>query len=140
TRDIAGMFHQGVDFSRPENQAIVFEHARAHGVPLAPDNSVIHLSAIHMVSDSDCARAAADVCVNRGFPVLERRIVIGKARLHASSLRAGESANAESWLTDPSTRVKDFEYPLHPGETAWAAEAWFTTMDQPTGIYVRSFN
>lgn len=132
TRDIASMYRQGMDFSKPESQAILFDVARARELPIRPENSVVIFSSIRRVSDQDCAS-----CVNRGSVVLQRQITVGNPTLHASSFAATAPATADGWLNDPAARVKDFGDALRPGETVWAAETWFAGSDQ-AGIFVRS--
>lgn len=141
-RDLASMYHQGVDFSHPESQSIVYDLAHAQGLPIRPDNSVVILSTVRMVSDADCNAAHDTVCANRGFTVLERRIVIGNPRLHASSFVATPAKDPNGWLERPECRVRDAGATLRltPGEVASAAEAWFATAEQPAGIYVRSID
>jgi hypothetical protein len=135
-RDVASMYRQGVDFSRAESQGIVFDLARARELPIRAENAVVILSTVRRVSDTDCA--AGGVCFNRGQVILQQQVTVGNVHLHASSLGATMPVTAKAWLNDPAARVKDFGDTLRAGEVAWVVETWFTTADQPGGIYVRS--
>lgn len=134
-RDVASMYQQGMDFSRPENQGIVFDLAHAQGLPIRPDNAVVIVTKVRKVADDDC-----DACANRGLPVVERQIVLGNGSLHPSTLGVMRTAGALEWRNDPAARVKDYGGDLRPGEVVWAAETWFATSEQPSGIYVRAIN
>jgi hypothetical protein len=138
--DVASMYRQGVDFSRPENQNIIFDLAHAQALPIQPDHAVIILSTIRMVSDADCSLVSADACVNRGQVVVQQQLVLGDPRLHASAFGVDPPSGPRGWLTERAARVADFGTALRPGEIVHAAETWFATPDQPAGIYVRSMN
>jgi hypothetical protein len=136
-RELASMYRQGVDFSRPDSQSIAYDLARARELPIRPENAVVILSTLRKVSDTDCAAASAG-CLNRGMVVLERQLTLGNPRLHPSSFGAAPPGAATAWLNDRTAQVKDFGETLRPGEVAWVAETWFSTPGQAGGIYVRS--
>ncbi|HZU27960.1 MAG TPA: hypothetical protein VFA04_20690 [Bryobacteraceae bacterium] len=135
--DVASMYRQGVDFSRPESQSIIFDLARAQDLPIRPENAVVIVSTVRKVSDADCAASSAG-CVNRGQVVLQRQVTAGNPRLHASSFGTVTGRAATAWLDDRAAQVKDFGDTLRPGEVAWVAETWFAAPNQAGGVYVRT--
>jgi len=138
SRDMASMYAQGVDFSQPANQSI------AHRLLDRRDGkTLLILTRVRMVTASDCAAAPANPCANSGYAVMVQRIVIGDADLRASTLGTPLSidratGNVLNWTTDLSARVTDPSVSLKPGETAYAAEAFISALDDQSGVYART--
>jgi len=138
SHDLASMYSQGVDFSRPENQNIARQL-----VSRSDGKTLLILTRIHFVAPADCGSTPLAQCANNGYAVITQRIVIGDSDLRTSSIGSPLSidqttGNVLSWATDTSARVLDSSVALKPGETAYAAEAFIAGADDQTGVYARS--
>lgn len=141
SRDLASMYAQGMDFSKHANQTIAGRVAEGLGLDIHSGQSVLILSKIRVVHDSDCQ--AAQHCANNGYPVVVQRIVIGNAALRSSSFGTPakvDPANGEvpDWTNDPSARAQDFQATLRPGEFTYAAECYLNSTESRRGVYSRT--
>lgn len=138
SRDLASMYGQGVDFSKPANQNIALRLLNP-----SDGKSVLILTRIKVVAAADCGPAAEMGCANQGYPAIVQRVVIGEPELHASTLGAPLSidpatGNVLNWATDASARVTDASIVVKPGESTYAAEAYISGPDEHTGVYART--
>ena len=138
SRDLASMYSQGVDFSRPANQSIALQllDSTMNG------QGLIILTRMRAVGEHDCESIGTD-CVNAGYPVITQRIVIGDPSLRASSLGTPHSVDHNTgevlnWARDASARVMDPDISLKPGESAVAAETYLTAPASRGGVYART--
>jgi hypothetical protein len=140
SRDIASMYAQGMDFSKPANQSIALRVAEGVGLRLEDGGGVVILSKIRVVKDTDCTDGP---CANLGRPVVVQRFVIGSRELRASEFGAPNgldpaTGNVVSWATDLSARAGDVTLNLKPGEFTYAAECYLATPDNRAGVYTRA--
>ena len=138
SRDLASMYAQGVDFSQAENRSIAMRVAERLGMD--PNEGVVILSKIRVVSDADCGLSPE--CLNNGHAVVMQRYVIGNGALRGSSFGAavkfnGDTGNVTDWVNDASARAKDFSARLKPGEVTFAAECYLASRESGTGVYSR---
>lgn len=143
SRELASMYAEGMDFSRAANQTIAAHVAESLGLNIGGGQTVVILSKIRMVRDSDCQAQAAQHCANNGYPVVVQRVVIGNPALRSSSF--GASAKVDSttgtvvdWMNDPSARVQGFGASLKPGGFTYAAECYLSSPEPRGGIYSRT--
>jgi hypothetical protein len=140
SRDVASMYAQGVDFSKPANQTIALRVAEGAGLRLDGGGGVLILSKIRVVRDTDCTDGP---CANLGRPVVVQRFVIGTGALRSSSFGMPNgldpgTGNVTSWATDLSARAGDVTLNLKPGEFTYAAECYLATPDNRAGVYTRA--
>lgn len=138
SRDLASMYGQGVDFSKPANQNIALRLLNP-----TDGKSVLILTRIRVVTAADCGPSSDMGCTNQGYPAIVQRIVIGEQDLHPSSLGSPGSIDAATgnvlnWATDISARVSDSSVTAKAGESAFAAEAFISGPDDHTGVYART--
>jgi hypothetical protein len=139
TRELAGMYSQGVDFSQPANQRIALRLLGADD-----GDGVILLTRMRTVAPADCgAPAAPGACANEGYAVVVQQVVIGDPALRPSSL--GMPGNVDrttgkvpDWQHDPSARVADSRVVIKAGESAYAAETFLVAPDGRSGVYART--
>ena len=140
SRDIASMYSQGVDFSKPENQAIALRVAEGAGLQLDGEHGVVILSKLRVVKESDCVSSD---CANLGRPVVVERFVIGSRALRASSFCVPggldpDTGKVANWAADPSARAGEVALNLKAGEFTYAAECYLATPDTGAGVYTRA--
>jgi hypothetical protein len=143
SRDVASMYAQGIDFSKPANRDIVLRAAEGMGVNIEQGHGVLILSKIRVVHDSDCPSEQTANCTNKGYAVITQRYVIGNPELRASSFGTpgkvdAATGNVRNWTGDISARAEDFTTRLSPGESTYAAECYLTAPEARTGVYSRS--
>jgi len=140
SRDIASMYSQGVDFSKPENQSIALRVAEGAGIRLDQGRGVVILSKLRIVRPGDCSN---DPCANLGRPVVVERFVIGSRDLRGSSFGVPSgldptTGRVANWATDSSARAGEVALNLKPGEFTYAAECYLATADAGSGVYTRA--
>jgi hypothetical protein len=156
-RDVAHMYSDGVDFSKPASQNIVLQLTAGTGMTAAGGNGVIILSKVASIYQADCDAANfTNNCVNKNLPVFAQRVTIGNTGLRASFfgtpsagiLDAAGNIAPSLYLqnTDASVRTTNFETvlddavkratgssPTPPaqaqGEVAYLCEVFFTYPD-----------
>ena len=143
SRDLASMYAQGMDFSQHSNQNIAQRVAEGLGANIRGGQSVLILSKIRVVQESDCPQDAARDCANKGYPVVAQRYVVGNAALRTSSFGTPSSietstGNVRNWATDRSARAENFSDALKPGEVTYAAECYVTSPESHGGVYSRA--
>jgi len=150
------MFARGLDFSLAGNQDIVVRLAAGMGMQRTGGNGVVILSQIMYVGDEQCAAGGhpGEDCLNRNWPVILRRIVIGNASLRNSNFGTPNPAliNSEGWvsdyLTDVTARATGFTAvipDMTAGQTAFLVESYFYSPELALapvamggGVYSRS--
>lgn len=136
TRDTGQMFARGLDFSLAGNQDIVVRLAAGMGMTRTGGNGVVILSQIMYVGDEQCSAGGhpGDDCLNRNWPVIVRRIVIGNASLRASNHGTPNPSliNSEGWvsgyLTEVTARATGFTSvipDMTAGQIAYLVESYF---------------
>ena len=143
TRELASMYAQGMDFSRAANRTIAARIAEGLGLSVDGGQSVLILSKIRVVHDSDCQAQAGQHCDNNGYPVVIQRVVIGNPALRLSSFGASAKVDPATgsvldWLNDPAARAQGLKPSSKPGEFTYAAEYYLSSPDPRGGIYSRT--
>lgn len=156
-RDSGHMFGYGIDFSQPQNAAILARMASTLGIQPTSGNGAVLLSKITLVTDSDCLAAAVKACSNNGKYVFTSLFVFGSMAYAKSKLgnpgsgylTNGADIQAAQYLTDPNLVATNFASlltfpPGQPGQYAFVSEVNLNSQAitwsdfSNTGSYARS--
>ncbi|HTP36054.1 MAG TPA: hypothetical protein VMJ75_27955 [Candidatus Acidoferrales bacterium] len=152
TRDVGHMYALGADFTLSGTQSIA--RTLATGFDLtATGNSVLTLSRITKVSQTDCTAAGLNNCPNLDQPVFTQRIVIGDANLRAGNYGTpppqyiGTQGNiaASDYCKQSALIATGFAnvITLAEDQVTWLVEGYFSMPDlnplggNNGGVYVR---
>lgn len=155
-RDSGHMYAYGIDFTQPQNAALLQRLANGLNITPTGDGAVL-LSKVTLVTQTDCDAAAMKVCPNNGQYVFTSIFVFGnqayaKTKLGSPNARYytnGTSIQTDTYLSDPSLRATAFSSlltfpPDQPGQYAFISEVsvnsqainWSSFSN--TGSYARS--
>jgi hypothetical protein len=141
-RDAAHMLAYGIDFSDPDNQAVLQKVAQ--GINLSSTGQgVVILSYVTFVDGTDCQSQGlqqnTSSCPNMNQLVFTRRIVMGKTSIRASAFGTPNAADMDStgtiapktYLTDTTCRALGFSnlMTLSWGQYAYMAEMTLNSPD-----------
>lgn len=123
-RDAAHMLAFGIDFSDVSNQAML--QTIAQGLNLtSTGQSVVILSMVTYVTNSNCTAAGLSNCANSNQYVLTKRIVIGNSSIRASAygnpnvadMDSSGNIAASTYMTDPTCVATGFSslFPVNSG-------------------------
>ena len=117
-RDAGHMYSQGTDFSLPIYQTLLANLAPANFTMTSSGNTVLYLSTVHYVDDSDCPNGKqpnSSSCPNYQKVVFVRQIPIGNTSLRKSDFGGtyapgamDSSYNVLNPLTDPNALATGF--------------------------------
>jgi len=157
SRDTGHMFAYGVDFTQPQNQALITDLASAVKIKPGAGEGAVLLSKITLATDSDCTAANMRVCPNRGKYVFTSLYVFGNMQYANSKLGTltnywlthGSSIQAAQYLSDPTLVATNFSSlltfpPGQSGQYAYVSEvtvnsqAFSWDLFTNTGSYARS--
>lgn len=157
SRDTGHMYAYGIDFTQPQNVALLTKLASSLNIQQTSGNGAILLSKITLVTQSDCDAANMKVCPNNGQYVFTSLYVFGNTQYASSKLgnpnlqyyTNGTSIQASQYLSDPTLVATKFSSLLtfpagQSGQYAYVSEVavdsqainW-TTFNN-TGSYARS--
>jgi Flp pilus assembly protein TadG len=146
-RDIAHMYSDGLDFTKPTMQNIALQLASGTGMTANGGNGVIILSRIVTVYQADCNSAGyPNTCNNLNNQVITQRIVVGNSSLRQSSfgtptaslMDGSGNISPSVYLqnTDPSVVATGFgavltaaSETLVQGQAVYMAEVYFAYPD-----------
>jgi len=155
-RDSGHMYAYGIDFTEPQNLALLQRLAKGLNITPSGDGAVV-LSKVTLVTQTDCDAAAMKVCPNNGQYVFTSIFVFGNQAYAKTKLgnpntnyyTNGASIQTATYLSDPSLRATSFSNlltfpPDQPGQYAFVSEVsvnsqainWSSFSN--TGSYARS--
>ena len=136
------MYAYGIDFTIPQNTALLAHLASALNIQQSTGSGAILLSRITLVTDSDCAAAGMNTCPNDGKYVFTSFYVFGNMTYantqlgspSASYIQNGSSISVQQYLSDPNLVATTFSQyltfvPNQPGQYAYVSEV---TLDSQT--------
>lgn len=141
SRDAGAMFMRYVDFTLPQNKALIVRIASGLGMTANGGNGVVILSQVMYVGDAECATGGytPGTCPNYHQTVFVKRVVVGNASIYSSQfgtpnsglLQSDGSISYTNYLTQASCRANNFGSVLSllAGEYAFISEAFFLTPD-----------
>ncbi len=154
-RDTGHMYAYDIDFTSPQNAALLANLAKSVNIQQNSGNGAILLSKITLVTSSDCTAANMRVCPNNGKYVFTSLFVFGnqtyaKTKLgnpNAQYYTSGTTIQASQYLSDPSlvaTNLPTLFIQNQSGQYAYVSEvtlnsqsiAWSSFSN--TGSYARS--
>ena len=158
SRDSGHMYAYGIDFTIPQNAALLGHLASALNIQQSTGSGAILLSRVTLVTDSDCAAAGVKACPNDGKYVFTSFYVFGNmtyAQTHLGSpsstyLQNGSSISVQQYLSDPSLVATNFSQyltfvPNQPGQYAYVSEVTLNSQTiawsafNNTLLYARTF-
>lgn len=146
-RDVAHMYSDGLDFTKPTMQNIAVQLASGTGMTANRGNGVIILSRIVTVYQADCNSAGySGSCNNLNNQVITQRVVVGNSSLRQSAFVTPTSSLMDAqgnisptvYLqnTDPSVVATGFGpvltaagETLADGQAVYMAEVFFSYPD-----------
>jgi hypothetical protein len=154
-RDTGHMYAYNIDFTSPQNAALLADLANSLSIKQNSGDGAILLSKITLVTTSDCVAANLKVCPNNGKYVFTSLFVFGNQAYAKSKLgnpntqyyTAGTTIQASQYLSDPSlvaTNLPPLFINNQSGQYAYVSEvtlnsqaiAWSDFSN--TGSYARS--
>ena len=157
-RDGAHLHSKGVDFTQALSKQLLASLAPGLNVDTtgAAGNTVVILSTLTYVDTAQCqAGGYASTCPNYQKTVFTRRIVVGKASLHASNygtpkatlidsagnIASGNNSGTKGYLNDSSAVAAGFPALLTSGQQyAYVAETFFISSDPQWWAFLGSPN
>ena len=148
-RDLAHMYVDGIDFTRPQSQAIAVQLGQGTGMTANGGNGVVIFSRVMTVYQADCDAAGfSGTCGNLGQCVFTQRVVVGNSTLRTSNFGTPSAAlmNAAGNIsntvylqnTDSSTRTTGLDTLLiaagqptliPQGSSVWVTEVFYQAPD-----------
>lgn len=138
SRDTGHMYAYGVDFSQPQNTAILQQMTSSLNIQQNSGDGAVVLSKITLVTDSDCSAAGdSNPCYNRNKYVFTSFYVYGSRQPgYAQTLLgspsstffpSGRTIQLNDYLNDPSLVATNFSSLLtfvagQPGQYAYISE------------------
>jgi hypothetical protein len=135
SRDSGHMYARKIDFTIPQNAAVLGRLASSLSIQQTGGAGAIVLSTVTRVTDSDCAAANLQVCPNSGKYVFTNFYVYGNLSYAQTQLgnpglntmKNGSAIQMAQYLSDPSlvaTKFPDYLQfvPQQPGQLAYISE------------------
>lgn len=139
SRDTGAMFMRYVDFTLPQNRAIVVRLANGMGMTPTGGKGVVIMTLIMRIGDAQCTGGGLTPagCTNNGNNVVMKRVVVGNPAIYTTTygnpsstiIQADGTITAANYLTNTSARANGLasNLTLTAGEVAYVSEAYFQT-------------
>lgn len=162
-RDAGHMYVRQVDFSLTQNKNLIVRLANGMGMTLTGGNGVVILTQVLMIGAAECTAAGLTdaQCVNKNWPVITQRLVIGNSGLYSSTIgsptntiiQADGTITPTNYLQNTSCRANTLSHgtttgvlTLQNSERTYVSEAYFRAPElaflrngQTVNLYSRNY-